>query len=408
MSVCAETVPPGWESTRTDVSNTRKALNAIRVIILCVPAPGSPDYKPDDPEYKALRDQASRTLEAFSQFLSTSSAIELVSEVDDVFWVLRKHGEKAGLLSPLLIRAMSDYLDEYEKAHGELPWYFRGEEWIETLYSNLKPEDSGQVCLLPFSSYESALTSNSTLIQNPHAAVVASASTNVDDSGNPQVHSASVAADTATHRASATITSVETTDSARPEVSRPEASPLTSFPALSTNLIQETSSVERSQGVPRAENTPAPQEDSGYARADPDEVSATPAPVGLAGTSPTNPQETESPSGSFLDASQLTSSPAPSTARAKESASAEPTLSAPMSEDAPAPQEDAGPARADPDEVSEALARPNQDGVSATPALVGSGGPSNANPQETESSSTKIPSIPQPAVEISGHADPSE
>ena len=130
---------------------------------------------------------------------------------------------------------------------------------------------------------------------------MASASANAVDLDNPPVNSSSVAADTATHRASTSITSVHTINSARPD---PEALPLTSFPA-------------------------------------------------------------------------------PSTAPIHESDSADPTLSAPMSEDVPALQEDPGPARADPDEVSEALARPDQDGVSATPALVGSGDPSNANPQET-------------------------
>ena len=79
-----------------------------------------------------------------------------------------------------------------------------------------------------------------------------------------------------------------------------------------------------------------------------------------------------------------------------------------MSEDAPVLQEDPGPARADPDEVSETPAHADEDGVSETHAPVGSGGTSDANLQETELSSTKIPSIPQPAIEISGHADPSE
>ena len=112
-----------------------------------MPAPGSPDYKPDDPEYKALRAQASSALEAFSQFLPKSAAIGLVSEVDDVFYVLHEHGEKAGLLSPPLIRAMSGYLDEYKKARGQLPWYLeRSERWIRRLYRNLKPDDSEQVC----------------------------------------------------------------------------------------------------------------------------------------------------------------------------------------------------------------------------------------------------------------------
>ena len=149
----------GWESTQTDVSKTIPALNAIQCIILCVPAPGSPDHKPDDPEYQALRAQAFSTLEAFLQFLLTTTAIGLHSEVDDVFLVLRYHGEKAGLLSPPLIRAMSRYLDAYKKEQGKLQRYIEwNERWIRRLYRNLKPDDSEQVCLLPFFPYESALT----------------------------------------------------------------------------------------------------------------------------------------------------------------------------------------------------------------------------------------------------------
>ena len=118
-----------------------------------MPSPGSPDYKPDDPEYKALRAQASSTLEEFSQFLSTPAAIQLVWYVTNVFNVLREHGEKVGLLSPPLIRAMSGYLDEYEKARGKLHVYLEDkEEWIRTLYRNLKPDDSGQVCSFLFYS----------------------------------------------------------------------------------------------------------------------------------------------------------------------------------------------------------------------------------------------------------------
>ena len=153
ISICAHNVPPEWESTHTELTKTKKALNAIACIICCVPAPGFPDYKPDDPEYKALRAQASSTLEEFSQFLSTPAAIELVSEVDGVFAVLCWHGEKAGLLSPPLIRAMSGYLDEYKEARGELHWSLTWrEKWIRTLYRNLKPDDSGQVCSFLFYS----------------------------------------------------------------------------------------------------------------------------------------------------------------------------------------------------------------------------------------------------------------
>ena len=401
ISIYAQNIPPGLESTPTDVSKTKKALDAIRCMILYVPPPGSPDYKLDDPEYKALRAQAYSTLEAFSQFLSTATAIKLSLQVNNVFHVLRDHGEKAGLLTPPLIRAMSGYLDAYKKERGKLWLYLEDkEEWIRTLYRNLKPDDSEQVCLLPFSSYEITLTSNLTLIQNPDAAasVVASASVSADDTHNPPVHSTSAAIDITTNCASTAIPFVQGASSARPEGSYSEVSPLTSIPAPSTNPIQEPTSVEHTENAPSSEDTPAPQADSGPARADPDEVSETPAPVAFSGTSDVNPQETESPSGSIPDAPRLTSLPAPSTARAQESAPAEPTLSAPMSEDAPALQEDPGPARADPDEVSE------------TPAPVGSGVSSNSNPQETQSLLTEVSPILPSAVEHSSSslADTSE
>ena len=411
MSIWTEKARFKLGSIQTELKADKEAVYAIEWMARCMPSPGSPDYKPDDPEYKALRAHASTTLEAFSQFLSTATAIELANEVDDVFDILRDHGEKAGLLSPPLIRAMSRYLDAYKKERGELPLILEDkEEWIRTLYHNLKPDDSEQVCSLPFLLYEFTLTSNFTLTQNPNTAVVASASANAADSDNPPVQSAVAAADITTNCASDPIPSVQGASSALPEGSYSEASLLASFPAPSTAQIQESASVEPTQGVPRAEDTPAPQEDSGYARADPDEVSETPAQVRSGGTSDTNPQETESPSGSFLAASRsrLTSLPAPSTARAEESASAEPTLRAPMSEDTRTPQADPGPAQTDSDEVSETFARPNQDRVSETPALVGSGGTSDADPQETELFSTEIPSLPRHPVQLYGHADPSE
>ena len=139
--------------TQTELSANKECIEGIECMVPCMPSPESPDYKPDDPEYQALRAQASSTLEAFSQFLSTSATIELGWEVSNVFFALREHGEKAGLLSPPLIRAMSGYLDAYKKARGELPWYLeRKEEWIRTLYRNLKPDDSGQVCSFLFYS----------------------------------------------------------------------------------------------------------------------------------------------------------------------------------------------------------------------------------------------------------------
>ena len=99
---------------------------------------------------------------------------------------------------------------------------------------------------------------------------------------------------------------------------------------------------------------------------------------------------------SLPEASPLTSIPAPSTASIHDSDSVEFTPSATRSENVPAPLVDPGPAQIDSGEVSE------------TPALVGSGGTSDANPQETELSSTEIPSLSRPAVQLSGKEDPSE
>ena len=151
MSMLVHQVHLVLNVTTEEHSENDIALNALVLVLRSICYPGSPDYKPDDPEYKALRAHASTTLEAFSQFLSTPAAIELVWKVDNVFYVLRNHGEEAGLLSPPLIRAMSGYLDDYEKARGKLPGYLAWKaEWIRTLYRNLKPDDSGQV--RPFDS----------------------------------------------------------------------------------------------------------------------------------------------------------------------------------------------------------------------------------------------------------------
>ena len=125
---------------------------------------------------------------------------------------------------------------------------------------------------------------------------MASASADAADSENPPVQLAVAAADTTTNFASNPVPSLQGASSARSEGSCDQASQLASFPAPSTAQIRETASVERTQGLPRAGDTPAPQEDSGYARPDPADVSATPAHVGSGGTSNTDSQETESPS----------------------------------------------------------------------------------------------------------------
>ena len=79
-----------------------------------------------------------------------------------------------------------------------------------------------------------------------------------------------------------------------------------------------------------------------------------------------------------------------------------------MSEDALAPQADPAPVQIDSGEVSKTPAHPDEDGVSETPPLVSSSETSDANPQETELSSTEITSLSRHPVQVSGHADPSE
>ena len=111
------------------------------------------------------------------------------------------------------------------------------------------------------------------------------------------MHSSISEADTTPSQASSAQSSSEASNSDRPEGSFPDASRLVSLPAPSTARIQESASVEPSPSAPMSEDAPALQENPGPARANPDEVSGTPAPVGLCGTSnDVNPQETESPS----------------------------------------------------------------------------------------------------------------
>ena len=295
---CAQKVPPGWNSTQTEVRKIKEALMAITCTIYCASSQESSDGKPDDPEYQALRAQVSRTLEEFSHFLTTRAAVDLAVNVDGVFDGLYAPGEKAGLLFPSLIRAMAGYLDAFKNAPDQLSWeYVKGhEEWIRPLYRKLKPADSEQVRSV--STCKLSLISVLTLVQNPSLVVaVASTSVDTDDLENPQAQLTFAAADTTTNHASTAIPSAQSTSSARPEGSYPEVLPLTSFPAPSSTPIQEFAFEEPTPSAPRSEDSPAPQEDPFPARANPDEVSETPAPVGLCGTSnDVNPQETESSS----------------------------------------------------------------------------------------------------------------
>ena len=54
MSVWTQRVRLGLKRTPCELSANKEALNAIWWMVRSMPSPESPDYKPDDPEYKAL------------------------------------------------------------------------------------------------------------------------------------------------------------------------------------------------------------------------------------------------------------------------------------------------------------------------------------------------------------------
>ena len=146
ISALMQHVFQGRERPNFEKTKLNGTLHAITWMIYCMPAIGSPDNKPHDPEYVAYRAQVSSALEAFSEFLSAPLDIGLHPGVSTVFTILGFHGYQAGLLSPLILGAMRGYLDKYRKAHGELSWELkRDEEWIRSLYRKLRLNHSEQV-----------------------------------------------------------------------------------------------------------------------------------------------------------------------------------------------------------------------------------------------------------------------
>lgn len=138
-SIWTQEVDRRLDDIETSMEKFKRSLFAIKSMIHFL---GSQDFKPDDEQYKSMKAQTISALHAFARFLSTPVADDLVSEVDDVFFELRRHGEEAGLLLPVLIRAMSDYLDAFENAHDELPRYLeKKEKWIQKLRRNLEKSE---------------------------------------------------------------------------------------------------------------------------------------------------------------------------------------------------------------------------------------------------------------------------
>ncbi len=140
VSAYVDDISTGLEGTTIEDWMTLRALNILRSIIYCVPSRTGLDYKCDDVEYKRLKSQIVRALEAFSGFLSTSPRLE-----EHVFWIhevldaLRQHGERADLMSAKLRQAIVRYRDAYEP-----PEHMRdNDQWIQKLKGEL--DNSGQV-----------------------------------------------------------------------------------------------------------------------------------------------------------------------------------------------------------------------------------------------------------------------
>ena len=169
------------------------------------------------------------------------------------------------------------------------------------------PTSTKRCVCFHFFSYECALTSNFTLIQNPNTAVVASASAEEPHSSDPPVNSSFAPADTSTNCASNATPSVQGVSSAPPEGSSTEASPLTSIPAPSTAPNGDSESAEPTPNAPQSWVAGATPKDSDPACADPDEVSETPALLSSGRTSnDANRQETEAPSNEISHIPQST------------------------------------------------------------------------------------------------------
>ncbi len=139
----------GLEGTIQDSKSTLRALETLQSIIYCVPLRTGSDYKCDEPEYKAIQSQAYRALEAFSTFLSTPPCAFKLMSVHDysicrVLCALRAHGERAGLMSAELRRAIVGYHNAYWRAHDIYPWWeVLGKEWVQKLKREL--DNLGQV-----------------------------------------------------------------------------------------------------------------------------------------------------------------------------------------------------------------------------------------------------------------------
>ncbi|RPD63451.1 hypothetical protein L227DRAFT_390204 [Lentinus tigrinus ALCF2SS1-6] len=158
----------GLEATTDDsASSTCRALHALRCIVYCVPSLESPDYEHVD--YQTVQKHAVDGLDALSTFLSRPEAYEFDWDIDCVFDVLRKHGERAMLISQTLVQAIVDYRDAaYKRKHGDIPWYwYTNEEWIQKLKRDFKLENYSE--------------------QTSAAASVASTSTSTDSGDLPQV-----------------------------------------------------------------------------------------------------------------------------------------------------------------------------------------------------------------------------
>ena len=139
---------------------TYRACRHLSHLISLFPSPGSPDDRPDDPDYQVLRSRIVSVLDTFVWVLSTQRALDPKFARGALFWVLfdlRDHGQRLGLMSQQLKRAIVGYWDAYAAKVQRRPDDPHPlDQWIQMLRCDL--DIHKQVCM-SMSQYDYGLRS---------------------------------------------------------------------------------------------------------------------------------------------------------------------------------------------------------------------------------------------------------
>lgn len=127
---------------------TERAFSHLEDLLNLFPSSGSPDDRPDDPEYQILRRRIVNVLKTFSWFLSTQRALHLkfAGGIRDVFYHLSEQRKQLDLMSPQLKRAIVEYRDAYQET-GQRSANYPPEldQWIQELRCDLGIQN--RVCM---------------------------------------------------------------------------------------------------------------------------------------------------------------------------------------------------------------------------------------------------------------------